>query len=111
MESFRLLLAPLFVSLLFGAAAGTPAQAQSWPTRPIVLVYGFGTGSADAIARRFADFASKELGQPVIVENRMGSGGVLAAMAVAKADPDGYTIMLQANGPMILRPILDTSVG
>jgi len=97
---------------LICAAAGQAVQAQSWPTRPIVLIFGFAPGgSGDFISRRFAEFASKELGTPVVVENRPGGGGIVASIGVTKAASDGYTIMIQANGPMVLRPIMDPSVG
>lgn len=112
MTSIRLLLSRLLMALVLCAVAGYSAFAQSWPTRPITLVIGFGPGATgDTIGRPFAEFASKQLGQPVVVENRTGGGGVVAANAVAKATPDGYTIGLQAVGPMILRPIMDPSVG
>ena len=101
----------VLVILLFCAVAEHSVQAQSWPTRPITLVIGFAGGIGDAIARPFAEFASKELGQPVIVEIRAGGGGIVAAIGLSKAAPDGYTIGLQAVGPMILRPIMDPSVG
>jgi tripartite-type tricarboxylate transporter receptor subunit TctC len=88
------------------------ANAQSWPSRPITLLITFaGGGSGDVVARTFAEFASKELGQPVIVENRPGGGGVVAAAAVSKAAPDGYTLSLQAVGPMSLRPLFEPPVG
>ena len=65
----------------------------------------------DTIARTFGEFVSKTLGQPIVVENRPGGGGVVSAIAVAKAPPDGYTIAIQAVGPVVLRPIMDSSVG
>jgi tripartite-type tricarboxylate transporter receptor subunit TctC len=112
MKSFRFSLPSLLSALLLCVASGIPAQAQNWPTRPITLVVGFGAGSGiDLVARLYAEYASKELLQPVIVENRTGGGGIVASMSVAKAAPDGYTILLQANGPVILRPILDPDVG
>lgn len=112
MKSARLLLARTLMTLLFCAVAGHSVHAQTWPTRPISLIVGFGAGSGiDIVGRTFAEFASKELGQPIIVENRAGGGGVVAAIGVAKASPDGYTILLQAVGPIILRPIMDPSVG
>ena len=112
MKSLQCLLQRVVFSLLFCAVAGSAVQADSWPARPIVLVFGFGAGgSGDVTARRFADFASKELGQPIVVENRPGGGGVVAAVAVSKAAPDGYTILIHASGPMVVRPILDPSVG
>jgi tripartite-type tricarboxylate transporter receptor subunit TctC len=112
MKFIPLLLTRVLLILLCCAIAGHSIQAETWPTRPIVLIFGFGPGgSGDLIARRFAEFASKELGQPVIVENRPGGGGVVAAIGVDKAAPDGYTILLHASGPMVVRPILDPSAG
>lgn len=91
--------------------AGGQVQAQTWPTRPITLVVGFGAGgSGDTTARIFAEFLSRELGQPVIVDNRPGGGGMTAFMDVAKATPDGHTILIQAIGPALLRPLMDPSV-
>jgi len=111
MTSIRMLLARVLIALVFCAVAGHQSQAQTWPTRPITLVIGFSGGTGDTIGRPFAEFASKQLGQPVVVENRPASGGIVAAIGVSKAQPDGYTIGLQAVGPMILRPIMDPSVG
>lgn len=111
MRFFRAVLAAALVSGLFGAATGFSAQAQTWPTRTINLLIAFGGGGGgDTAARLFAEFASKELGQPVIIENRPGGGGVVAAIAVSKATPDGYTVALQAVGPMSLRPLMDPPV-
>ena len=61
----------------------------------------------DAIARTFAEFVSKKLGQAIVVENRSGVFVVVFAIAVAEAPPDGYTIAIQVVGPVILRPIMD----
>ena len=73
------------------AAAG--ANAQSYPNKPIRLIVGFGAGGVtDVIARTVGDEMGKALGQPVIVENRTGAGGLLAAQTVKRADPDGYTL-------------------
>jgi len=111
MTSIRFLFTHGLMTLVFCALAGHSSNAETWPTRPITMVIGFAGGTGDTIGRPFAEFASKQLGQPVIVENRPASGGVVAALGVAKAQPDGYTIGLQAVGPMIVRPIMDPSVG
>lgn len=112
MKSVQRLLTRMLMTLAFCAAAEHSSHAEAWPTRPITLVIGFGPGSSvDIVGRTFAEFASKQLGQPVIVENRAGGGGIVAAIGVAKAAADGYTILLQAVGPIILRPIMDPSVG
>jgi tripartite-type tricarboxylate transporter receptor subunit TctC len=78
------------------------ACAQDYPTRPIRLLQGFAPGgNADAISRVLADELSKGLGQPVTVEARPGAGGNLASAEVAKAAPDGYTLVLLTTGHVI----------
>jgi tripartite-type tricarboxylate transporter receptor subunit TctC len=112
MKIVRRLLSPILIGSLFFACAGASVHAEAWPTRTIVLIFGFGPGgSGDLVSRRFAEYASKELGQPVIVENRPGAGGGVAANSVSKSAPDGYTIMMSANGPMLMRPLMDASAG
>jgi tripartite-type tricarboxylate transporter receptor subunit TctC len=86
------------------AAGG--AAAQEWPTKPVRAIIAFTPGSATDIAGRIvAEKLAKELGQPVVAENRVGAGGTIGANAVAKADPDGYTLLFnssaQASNPAI----------
>lgn len=84
-----------------GLLAGLPhfASAQAWPTKPITLVQGFNAGgNADTIARIVAEGLSRELGQPVVVEARTGAGGNLASGQVARAAPDGHTLILLTGG-------------
>ncbi|RZL88333.1 MAG: tripartite tricarboxylate transporter substrate binding protein [Variovorax sp.] len=70
-------------------------DAVPYPTRPLKLVVPLTPGTTtDQVAREFADRMAKKLGQPVVVDNKPGAGGVIAAQAVAKAAPDGYTILL-----------------
>jgi tripartite-type tricarboxylate transporter receptor subunit TctC len=77
---------------------GDPAFGQSWPSRAIRVVIPFGAGSAtDLVPRIVFDQLSQQLGQPIVVENRTGAGGTLGAAAVAKADPDGYTLLAHSN--------------
>ena len=79
------------------AAAALPAFAQSYPSRPIRLIVGYPPGGAvDLIGRLYAQALSVRLGQPVVVENRPGSGSNLAGDIVAKSAPDGYTLF---HGP------------
>src|SRR4051812_45360004 len=88
-------------ALAFGAASlfGAAAGAQTYPSRPIHFVVAFTAGSGtDIIARAIGDTLARSLGQPVIIENRPGAGGTIAAAAVAKADPDGYTFMIHSAG-------------
>ncbi|MDA9394433.1 MFS transporter [Bradyrhizobium sp. CCBAU 45394] len=76
-------------------AAGTVALADNYPSRPIRLLHGFAAGgAADTLSRIIADGLARRLGQPIIVEAKPGAGGNLAADAVAKAAPDGYTLGL-----------------
>jgi tripartite-type tricarboxylate transporter receptor subunit TctC len=87
------------------------ATAQDWPSRPITIVLGFASGSMiDFVARTLANDLSATLGQPVLVETRQGAGGVLASNYVAKAPPDGYTLLMTAVGPAVLRPLIDKTV-
>jgi len=77
---------------------GDPAFGQSWPSRTIRVIIPFGAGSAtDIVPRIVFDQLSQQLGQPIVVENRTGAGGTLGAAAVAKADPDGYTLLAHSN--------------
>jgi tripartite-type tricarboxylate transporter receptor subunit TctC len=82
------------------AAAMAPAAAlaQQWPVKPIKAVVPFGPGSTiDIIGRIVAEPLSQALGQPIVVENRGGAGGSIGSAAVAKAEPDGYTLLVHAS--------------
>jgi tripartite-type tricarboxylate transporter receptor subunit TctC len=87
------------VTSLLAAAA---ARAETWPSRPIKAMIPFGAGSAaDVVPRLLFDRLSVELGQPIVIENRAGAGGTLGSGLVAKADPDGYTILSNSNALVI----------
>ncbi|CAM3836458.1 Bug family tripartite tricarboxylate transporter substrate binding protein [Bordetella tumulicola] len=80
-----------------GFTAATPAAAQMYPTRPVNLVVPFPAGgTTDALARALGQELAKSLGQPVVVENKPGAGATLGADYVAKATPDGYTLLMGA---------------
>src|SRR5688572_31380416 len=88
-------------TLLAAIVFCSTAAAQSYPNRPIRYVVSFPPGgSADLISRAIAPRLSERLGQPVVVENRPGAGGMIGVDAVAKAAPDGYTIGLAAAGAL-----------
>lgn len=92
---------------LLAALAATAAQADNYPSQPIRLVVPFGAGGVtDATARVFAEGLSRKLGQPVVVENRAGAGGGIAASTVAKARPDGYTLLVITNGMVAVNPLI-----
>jgi tripartite-type tricarboxylate transporter receptor subunit TctC len=89
----RLLIGALTLVLAGGA------QAQTWPDKPVHVVVAFTPGSAtDVIARAMSNELSARLGQPVIIENRPGAGGTIANAFVAKAAPDGYTLLVDSSG-------------
>ena len=88
----------LLASLASLFAAGASAQ-SAWPTRPVNLVVPFAAGGpTDVVARALAQAMSKTLGQQVLVENKLGAGGTVAASFVARAAPDGYTFLIHHNG-------------
>jgi tripartite-type tricarboxylate transporter receptor subunit TctC len=93
------------------AAAATVAGAQAFPSRPIKLVVGFPPGTAtDIIARQLAERLAANNGWTVIVENKLGQAGSVGAADVARAAPDGYTLLISANGTLATNPNLYTNV-
>ena len=86
---------------LIGAAAALaaplPARA-AWPEKPVVIVNGFPGGNADVVARILADEFARKLGHAFVVEQKAGAGGVVAAASVARAAPDGHTLLLMVGG-------------
>jgi len=87
----------IVIAMALFAIASPPAQAQTWPTKPITLVVPFPPGGGtDAFARPLSVFLAKQLGRPVIIDNRGGAGGTVGASIAAKAPPDGYTFFIGA---------------
>jgi tripartite-type tricarboxylate transporter receptor subunit TctC len=108
----RHLVGRLFAMAFLATIAGSigTASAQDYPTRPIRLLHGFAAGgAADTLSRILANGLSKRLGQPIVIEAKPGSGGNLAAAAIAKAEPDGYTIGL-VTGAHAISPALYKSL-
>src|SRR5205809_8034679 len=92
----------LMVTLAAFALHAGDAVAQNYPSKPIRIIVPFVAGGAvDALARMLGAKLSESWGQPVIVENRPGAGGNIAADSVAKSPPDGYTILQNTNGQAI----------
>src|SRR5688572_33138119 len=80
-------------ALIASSFAGA-ASAQTYPTKPVNIIVGFGAGGGtDAVVRAVAEPMSKSLGQPVLVQNKPGAGGGVAAMTIKSAEPDGYTLI------------------
>ena len=83
-----------------GLAGARESAAQPWPSRPVTIVMPFSAGATgDLVARSFAEYLAKEFGQPVVVDNRTGAGGNVGGASVARAAPDGYTLLLATTGP------------
>ena len=83
------------------------ANAQTWPNKPVRIVLQFPPGgSTDVVARILAQSMTTALGQPVVVENKPGADGAIAAEYVMRSDPDGYTFFLASNTPMMQVPLL-----
>jgi tripartite-type tricarboxylate transporter receptor subunit TctC len=86
------------------------AWSQDWPTRSILLVVPFPAGSAtDTIGRLVAEQLSRRLGQPVIVENRVGGGSLVGTASVARSAPDGYTLLFGTNSALVILPLIQAA--
>ncbi|MDB5489557.1 MAG: hypothetical protein JWQ58_3272, partial [Reyranella sp.] len=87
------------------AAVATPAFAQEFPSRPLKLVVPYAPGGgADSVARIVAKKVSENIGQAIVIENKGGAGSIVGTDLVAKAEPDGYTLLLGQSGPISINP-------
>jgi tripartite-type tricarboxylate transporter receptor subunit TctC len=102
------------ISFALALAVALPAAAQGqagWPTRPIKIIVGYAAGgSTDVTARIVGQAMSERLGQPVIIENRPGAAGNIGTDATAKADPDGYTLVMATSSTIATNPSLYDSL-
>jgi len=104
-SSIALVLAPVLLAL-----AVTSAAAQNYPSRPVKLIMPYAPGGIiDFIGRKLAQYMGDELGQTVVAENRPGAGGMLGTDAVARSEPDGYTLLIM-DPAIVINPSLQASV-
>ena len=97
--------------LLACAPAFSAALAQSWPTRTITMIVPFAPGGpADVLGRLVGAKMAEQLGQSIVIENRPGANTIVGAQAVARAKPDGYTILLAIDGTLVMNPFLYTTL-
>src|SRR5436309_1505299 len=96
---------PTGIGIVLAIAIGiaTPVQAQGYPSHPVKIIVPFPAGgTADVMPRIFTDWLSSRWGHPVVIENRSGAGGNVGAEAVAKAEPDGYTLLAAPPPPLVI---------
>ena len=94
-------------SLCVGASALGAEPVENFPSRPIHIVLPFTPGGGtDVIARKLAPGMHQRLGQPVVIENKPGGNARIGANIVAKAEPDGYTILLTTGGAFVIAPFM-----
>ncbi len=107
MHRFARLVCITCCSLLGLSGFASTACAQTWPARPLKIIAPFAAGGlADVLARSVAERLAKSLGQPVVVENRTGAGGNAGADAVARAEADGYTLLMSSAGILTINQFL-----
>ena len=106
-RAFRKLMPAVLAPILAIASLGS-ALAQSYPDKPVKLVVPFAAGGpADALGRILGEKLTQRWGQPVVIENRGGAGGNIGAAVVARAAPDGYTLLLNASNHVINASLMD----
>jgi tripartite-type tricarboxylate transporter receptor subunit TctC len=107
MRPLQWIVAAAALAVLAVPAAQAQVGKHGYPDRPIKLVVPYGAGgAADLMARLIGIQLGERLGQPVVVENRVGAGGTIGADSVARAEPDGYTFLFTPNGPLVVNPFL-----
>ncbi|GAB7550435.1 Bug family tripartite tricarboxylate transporter substrate binding protein [Cupriavidus sp. CuC1] len=100
----------MMAGMLLALVQGT-AMADNYPARPVKLIVGYAPGGpVDTAARIYADYLGRTLKQPVVVDNRAGASGAIAADLTAKATPDGYTLYFVASPTMTMTPLIQKSV-
>jgi tripartite-type tricarboxylate transporter receptor subunit TctC len=103
-----MILRAMVALLLWTCAMSLDAHAQQWPSRPITLVSPYPPGGTnDLVGRLFADRLAAKFGQPIVVENRAGAAGIVGSLAVARAAPDGYTLLMANNAVLVIQPLLN----
>jgi tripartite-type tricarboxylate transporter receptor subunit TctC len=96
---------------LAASSFGAGAFAADYPSRPIRLVVPYAPGGgADSVARIVAKRVSETIGQPIVIDNKGGAGSILGTDIVAKAEPDGYTLLLGQSGPISINPAVYKSL-
>jgi tripartite-type tricarboxylate transporter receptor subunit TctC len=102
----------MFIALALLVIAADGAAAQTYPARPIRMLVGFAPGGpADVMARLIGPRLYATLGQPIVIENRPGAGGTLAARLLAESEPDGYTLLLGNTSTLVVSPLMYKNVG
>jgi tripartite-type tricarboxylate transporter receptor subunit TctC len=109
---FRCATTAFAAALIAALINSAPAAAQAYPTRPVTVVVPFAAGGGnDILARLLAQHMGQALGQQFVIENRAGAGGTIGARAVAKAPPDGHTLMVAHSGVFAIAPALYADPG
>jgi tripartite-type tricarboxylate transporter receptor subunit TctC len=99
---------------LYAIASMSPSQlqAQEWPARPVKIVVAFAPGgSADQLGRLFAAELSTAFGQQFYVENKPGNSGSIGSAQIARAEPDGYSLLVAGSGPHLTGPAINPNIG